>query len=896
MMDKENRKIGIIGYWFATNYGGVASYYSLCEMVKTLGHHPVLIENPYFYTDKEGEDVFSRNLFKDMGIEICEPYTNDELEKLNEKFETFLLGSDQVLTTSSIKAYGKLFLMEFSEDEKKRIAISASCGGDNLNTDDALLKYAQTQLMRFSKISVREYAGTDVLRRKLEINADLIIDPIFFTQPDTYEKIGNLSGNKEEEPYLLAYILDPTPDKREGILRLSRILGMKFKIILDGRKFTHESNEKAMGLPEQTLPELDFNEWISYYVNASFVITDSFHGAAMSLILNKNFIAFSNYKRGYPRFLTLFRMFELKNRLIENSNQITYELVRQKIDFDKINGIREKEVEKAKQWLENALESDEKSQMMVPSKCVNALLDKNKCVGCGACVNICPKDAIVFETDEWGYYRSYVNVDQCIDCGKCSLVCPVLHTNKKMEHASPECYEFIAKNKEILKNSSSGGIFSVISNQILDENGIVAGAAWNDDFSVKHILIDSKTELYKLQRSKYLQSYIGNSFRDVKVALDENKKVLFTGCPCQVAGLYSYLEWEYENLFTIDLLCGNAPSTGFFKKYVQEQFGSNIKNYSFRSKARGYNAECIEIENKDGSVQQLYGMKEDPYQKVYHNHTMCPEHCERCLFQMLPRYGDLTIGDFWGISRWDKEINTREGVSVVLCNSPKGKQLLKKIPESEIDILKKVPLEWLGGNGYAIKNSHNYCSPVRDLFYDAIQKMDFSKAVTYALKPDHGIYHASYENVNTPLMLNSKLTTFSFDSNVWEEHVINGKITLIVKPNEWKVKRYANLALARPLKKYHKYMLEIRFKVRTAYHLVTFHVRESGSGCIQIITSFNIPSNNTGEQWYTVRKEFYADTDSYDQFMIGASQISGAGNYFMIDYINIFEETERSER
>lgn len=887
-MDRQKKEIGVIGYWFATNYGGVASYYSLCKLIERMGYDPVLIENPYFYTDKEGEDVFSRNLFKKEEIKICEPYSYEELNKLNDRFEIFILGSDQVLTTSSIKSFGKLFLMEFSEDEKIRIAMSASCGGDNLNSSPELLEYAKKQLQRFSGVSIREYAGVDVLREKLGLDTKLMIDPIFFTNTDSYKKMGQTLDD-EEDAYILAYILDPTPEKREGILNLSRLLGLKFKIILDGRKFTHEANAKKMGFPEQTLPELDFNEWIHYYSNASYVITDSFHGVAMSLILNKEFIAFSNYGRGYPRFLTLFRMFGLKNRLIEKADQITLELVNDKIDFEKINAIRSKEVENAKVWLQDILLKKSQPNLQVPEKCVNTVLDKKKCVGCGACVNICPKDAIDFVTDEWGYYRSYVNPDKCVNCGKCISVCPVVCTKKRSENALPECYEFIAKNKETLKNSSAGGIFTVISNKVLENNGTVAGAAWNEDFSVKHILINEKNELYKLQKSKYLQSYLGKSFRQIRALLENEKEVLFTGCPCQVAGLYSYLEKEYDKLLTIDLFCGSTPSTGFFKKYLEEKFGSDIKKYSFRSKARGYNCECMEIEKKDGSIQYIFGAKEDAYQRVFHNHTMCSEHCEHCIFQSVPRYGDISIGDFWGISRWDKSINVNEGVSVVLANSEKGKLLMTELSDDEVDVLKKVPLEWIGGNGYAINNSHNYCSSVRNLFYDAIQKMDFSKAVDYALKPDHGIYHSSYETVNIPLMLNSKLAMFSFDTNVWEEHIIDGKITLLVKPDQWKEKRYANLSLAKPLKRHHKYMFEVRFKIKTDFHVITFHVRDSGSGCIQAITAFGVPANNTGAQWYTIKKEFITDADSYDQFMIGASHLSGSGNFLAIDYINILE-------
>lgn len=889
-MDYNSNSVGIIGYWFATNYGGVASYFSLYSKIEKMGFSPLLIENPYYFTDKEGEDVFSRNLFKSINANICEPFEMDELDNLNKMADCFILGSDQVFTSSSISAFGKLFLMEFAKDEKRKIAVSASCGGDNLKGRPEIVEYAKRQLSRFTKVSVREYKGLDIVRHDLNINAEFMIDPIFFTNAETYIKMGESIEKKSDKPYLLAYILDPTDNKREGILSLADKLGLDIKIALDGRKFTHEKNFKAMNLPEFTLPELDFYEWIHYYSHASYIITDSFHGAAMSLILNKPFIAYANYGRGYPRFLTLFRLFNLKNRLIENSEQITYSLLNDEIDFIYVNSVIADKVKEAEEYIRDGIlsEENESKSVVLPSKCVNVLLEKEKCVGCGACVNICPTNAICFEEDEWGYYRATVKGEKCVNCGKCSSICPAISLPEKQE-GKPECYEFIANDNNILWNSSSGGFFSTIARKILMNGGVVVGAAWKNDLTVEHILIDDESDLYKLQKSKYLQSYIGTVFRQVKERLEKGQEVLFTGCPCQIAGLKAYLQKTYNNLLTIDLLCGNSPSAGFFKKYIEDVFPKGISRYEFRNKKRGYNAECVEVEDMEGNVNILFSLREDAYQRVYHNHTMCPPHCENCKYQSVPRYGDLTIGDFWGLSKYDKETDFSKGVSVVLTNSEKGKEYIEEILNDNTALVKKVPLYWLGGNGYALEGHHNYASRNRDKFYDAIQKMSFSNAVSYALKSNKGIYHSTYESVNIPLMLNSSLAMFSFDQNVWEEHIINGKITMLVKPNQWNVGKYANLPLARPLKKGTEYLLEVKFKIRTQYELITFHVRDSGTGCIQVITSYRIPNNNDGNKWYTVRKKFIPDMEMYDQFMIGASQISGYGNYIAFDYINIKE-------
>ena len=320
---EKNKDVGIIGYWFATNYGGVASYYSLYKTVEELGYKPFLVENPYFETDREGYDVFPRHFFKNENMNIAQGYNYENLFQLNKLSDIFLLGSDQVLTTSSIKSFGKLFLMEFAESNKKKIAFSASCGGDNLNSDINLINYAKEQLKDFAAVSVREYSAIDLVKNKFGLFSEMVIDPIFFTSASQYKKLGEKASIKKDEPYLFAYILDPTEDKRKSINTISEHLKINFKIALDGRKFTYEGNFEKMGMPNQTLPELNQYEWFNYFTNASYIITDSFHGAVMAIILNKPFIMYANRGRGYPRFITLAQIFKIYSRLIENSEELT---------------------------------------------------------------------------------------------------------------------------------------------------------------------------------------------------------------------------------------------------------------------------------------------------------------------------------------------------------------------------------------------------------------------------------------------------------------------------------------------------------------------------------------------------------------------------------------------
>lgn len=369
MESNNKKKIGVIGYWFATNYGGVASYYSLYCQLKKMGYDPFMIDTPYLATDKEGVDVFSRNFFKRMNVPIFSEYDLNSIDKLNSLADTFILGSDQVLTGFSARAFGKLFLMDFANETKKRIGVSLSCGGDKLELSDALYGFVKKNLDRFTDVSMREYSAVDLIKDKFGMKTDLLIDPIFFTSAEEYANIGRLSGLPEEKtPYVASYILDPNPDKKNAVEKITNTLGMDTKIILDGRKFTHDKNFALMDMPDKTLKELLFTEWLHYMQNASFVFTDSFHGAAMSIILNKPFIMYANYQRGYPRFVTLVKMFDVGGRMITKSDELKDTVIRAEIKYGSINAKMNKMLEYAHKWIGGALAKPAKSFEISPEE------------------------------------------------------------------------------------------------------------------------------------------------------------------------------------------------------------------------------------------------------------------------------------------------------------------------------------------------------------------------------------------------------------------------------------------------------------------------------------------------------------------------------------------------
>ena len=350
------------------------------------------------------------------------------------------------------------------------------------------------------------------------------------------------------------------------------------------------------------------------------------------------------------------------------------------------------------------------------------------CTGCGACVNACPFDVLSFGKDKYGYHVPKKDADKCTGCGMCLSVCPVNDRKASDNCDDPTVYCYVSADHDRLIQSSSGGVFSQLADIILDNGGNVFGASWDDDLKVRHTFITEKTELCKLQKSKYLQSYIGSTFRDVKAFLDDGKKVLFSGCPCQIAGLKRYLGKDHANLYLVDLLCGNAPSADFFSGYLTDEFGDEAISYEFRHKDGQWRADCEKIWKKDGSYEIRKGDDKDLYQGVYHDHTMCAHHCENCAFHEIPRYGDITIGDFWDIEKHLPDLDTRNGVSVVLINNDKGRELFENIPANLTGFKMEVPLSWIGGNGYLGKGSTNFISPFRDAFYEEFLRSGFKNA------------------------------------------------------------------------------------------------------------------------------------------------------------------------
>jgi len=363
-------------------------------------------------------------------------------------------------------------------------------------------------------------------------------------------------------------------------------------------------------------------------------------------------------------------------------------------------------------------------------------LTKQDCTGCSACINICPVGALSLKQDKNGFYKPFLDKDKCVTCGKCEKICPI-DNYESCNNNNPPLFVFNNFSKDTIKSATAGG-FQILAKHFLSSEGKVVGAAWDDQWRCVQILVDNEKDLEKLYKSKYVQSYMGNIYRQVKTELDNGTKILFSGLPCQIAGLYSFLNKEYENLYTVDLLCNNAPSQKHFHKFIEETYGiENITEIDFRFKDSPETSKMIlKISTNDNKSTYNEVWTDGLYGEVFVKRMLVGEHCENCHFAKFPRIADITLGDIFGAERIDERFVGLKSESI-LINSKKG-EFLFDIIKSQIDEIKEIPLEILTTMHPVLEHKWD-ASSLRDRMFDLLKKYPFEKACDYVLNDKYDI-------------------------------------------------------------------------------------------------------------------------------------------------------------
>ena len=308
------------------------------------------------------------------------------------------------------------------------------------------------------------------------------------------------------------------------------------------------------------------------------------------------------------------------------------------------------------------------------------IIDKSDCCGCTACAGVCPQNAIVMQEDALGFKYPIVDKNICIDCGLCEEVCTFSENyDTKTNFKNPIIFGARNKDEKELLSSRSGGVFPTLAKQIIDINGVVYGVGFSKSFVVQHKRADNLIQCKEFKGSKYVQSDLDDIFQKVKEDLKESRTVLFSGTPCQIAGLKTLLgEKLTRNLITVDIVCHGVPSPYIWKDYLmwQQQRNKNeITEVQFRNKKFGWfdHVESIKLGNKKIIYSTIYS-------NLYYKHIMLRPCCGKCFFCNTHRPSDITLADFWGWEKTNPSFNIDDkGVSLVLCNTPKGKKLFESV-------------------------------------------------------------------------------------------------------------------------------------------------------------------------------------------------------------------------
>lgn len=352
--------------------------------------------------------------------------------------------------------------------------------------------------------------------------------------------------------------------------------------------------------------------------------------------------------------------------------------------------------------------------------------EKRDCMGCHSCANICPRHCISMTDDEEGFWYPIVDYDKCVKCHKCIDACPMI--NKTTVENEPTAYACLNKDESIRMESSSGGIFTLIAEQIIAECGVVLGAGFDRQFDVQHISVENGKDLGRLRGSKYVQSKIGDTYKQAKDYLRAGRKVLFSGTPCQIAGLKAFLGRAYENLTCVDIVCHGVPSPEVWRKYVEfreSEAASPAQGIVFRRKNEGWKKFSVSFSFENGT-EYTANLLKDLYLKAFLKNVCLRPSCYACRFKTLNRQSDITLADFWGIQHVLPEMDDDKGTSLIFVNSRVGEAMFDKV--SGKTVFERINInDGVRFNSAAVKSVAS--NPNRERFFNDLDVVPFDKLV-----------------------------------------------------------------------------------------------------------------------------------------------------------------------
>ena len=733
-------KAGIVTFNSAHNYGAVLQVFAMQEYLKSLGlevdvinYRPKEIDNVYklYNVKRKGPKLvrglrkvkkfFSMNINQKWKVEksknfeyfinnvlhTTKPYkTLPEIQKDFLQYDVLIAGSDQIWNTEITKGFKPAYFLEFGNKNARRISYAASLGSDEL--PEKYIVFYKRYLENFDFISVREEAMIETLKEVTDKPVTRVLDPTLLLDKEVYDKYKIDTSYKGKE-YIYVHFIGKDDKTYEIADQVSRLL--KLPIVHNREKGLFE-NELAGQFHER--PE----QFISVIDNAKFVVTNSFHATVFSLIYEKDFITIPHSKRP-ARMQNLLEIAGLSNHLVEDV-RIMPKLDTLKIDYKDVKKRLLDERKKSIEFLNNAIYGE------VPDKHKeNYFNTKNKfnCYGCELCRDICPVHAIEMVEDEEGFKYPKIDKEKCIKCGLCEKNCiyrKEIKKEKKEEY--PLVYAAAYKNAEILKNSTSGGTFTALYKYILSQKGVVVGVKYNKNMVAEYAIAENEKECEAFRGAKYVAAEVGDIKPRVKEKLEQGRKVLFTGNPCQIKALKTYLNKDYDNLYLVEILCHGVASPKVFRlyiKYLEEKYKSKVVDFKFRDKANGWGTGrggTIKVKFENGQELSELGWHNN-YNRAFANNNILRPVCYNCEFAGVNDLSDIVIGDFWGIEKiMPKFARKNNGISMIRINTDKGNELFGNINEN---------LEYYKSNiKDAYRSNHKYATGLNENRFKLMEEVD----------------------------------------------------------------------------------------------------------------------------------------------------------------------------
>ena len=670
-----------------------------------------------------GKNVLIRNkkykeFRKEFNLSRSSNTYSELTELVKERYSDIVLGSDQLWLPVNVVA--DYYTLNWVPNEINKISYSTSFGVSNIPAKyhELYKKY----LKRINHLSVREDTGKNLIKEIANLDAKLVCDPTILLTKEEWDEVATRDRIIKDD-YILCYFLGKNIEHRKFAERLREKTGYKIVSLNHADEYVKYSDTFCDIAPYNVGPR----EWINLVKNAEYICTDSFHGTVFSLLYNKTFFNFRRYSSKSKsstnsRLDSLLKIVGISNERILSGLEDIDRVLNYKIDFDKVNQNLNEYRNESKKWLLNSITWQEEK-----TKHIN-ITSKEDCCGCSSCANICPNSAIKMEKDVEGFLYPNIDKEKCIDCGICKKSCPII--NKQIfQNFEPRAFIFQNNDETIRMNSTSGGFFSAIAEYVIKHNGIVIGATFDENWNVVHSEASNLEEIEKFRKSKYVQSNLNDIFRRIRILLDNEKMVCFSGTPCQVAGLKSYLPKEYDKLISVDIMCHSVPSPLYFekyKKYIMEKMNAEkIYSIDFRDKRKyGYKYSMISIETDNGKYSE--GVDTDSYLRAFFGDYSVRPSCYNCRFKTQKRVSDITMWDCFNINEIDKTFDDDKGTSRILVQSEKGLAIINSFTSMT---LKEIDVNIAVSKVREMSNSVKYNSKRNSFFYDLNNSDDIEDTI-----------------------------------------------------------------------------------------------------------------------------------------------------------------------